>query len=124
MGGGLWSDLVLLEIEFLEDEGGVRGGEGNLSNKLDINSHSSSGEANFGSSFSFLLAAFLPSVVLSISTSSKVRRAPKSARSSMAIVTLPWAIICARCSKEADVPEGSITVVAPELQQEVEGSVR
>ena len=126
MGGGLWPNLVLLEVEFLYDEGGVGGGEGNLGlgDKLDDNSHSSFGRKMFCSSFSFLSVAFLPLVVLSISTSSKVRRAPKSVRASIATVTLPWAIICARYSKEAEVLEGSITVMAPELQQEVEGSVR
>ena len=99
------------EVDFLEAVGGVGGGESNLGDaELDT----------FHFSFCVLLVAFLPQDVLSISTSSKVRRAPKSARASMARVTLPWTRIWARCSRVAEVLEGSITVIALELQQQEE----
>ena len=97
----------------------VGGGESNLGDEL---------EENFHFSFCFLIAAFLPSVVLtkwvSISTSSKVRRELMSARASMAIVTLPRATIWARCFRAGEVLEGSMTVMALELQQKLEESVR
>ena len=110
MEGGHCPDMVLAEVDFLEAVGGVGGGESNLGD----------GElGNIHFSFCFFLA-FLPQVVLSMSTSSKVRRAPKSARASMAMVTLPWTRIWARCSRASEVLEGSITVMALELQQHEE----
>ena len=111
MEGGPWPDLVLPEVDFLEAVGGVGGGESNLGD----------GElGNIHFSFCFFLAAFLSHVALSMSTSSMVRRAPKSARASMAMVTLPWTRIWARCSRASEVLEGSITVMALELQQHEE----
>ena len=78
--------------------------------------------------FCFFIVVSLPPVgwlkCVSISTSSKARREAKSAKASMAIVTLPWARIEARCSKVAEVLEGSITAMALEQKQKVEGGVR
>ena len=80
------------EVDFLEDVGGVGGGVSNLGDDFH---------------FCFFLVTSLKCV--SISTSSKARREPKSAKASMAIVTLPWVTIQARCSRAAEVLEGSIT---------------
>ena len=113
LGGGLedleagdWPDLVLPAV------GGVGVGESNEGDGGELD--------NFHLSFCFFLAAFLSQVVLYISISSKVRRALKSARASIAMVTLPWTRIWARCSRVAEVLEGSITDMALELQQQWE----
>ena len=69
MEGGHWpADLLFPNIDILETVGGVGGGESNLGDaELEI----------FPFSFCFIIdAAFLPQVVLSISTSSKVRSSP------------------------------------------------
>ena len=108
MEGGHWpTDLGFTDVDILETVGGVGGGESNLGDaELEI----------FPVSFCFFIdAAFLPRVVPSISTSSKVRSAPKSARASIAMVTLPWTRNWAKCSRE-EVLEGNITVIALELQ--------
>ena len=103
---GDWPDLVLPAV------GGVGVGESNEGDGGELD--------NFHLSFCFFLAAFLSQVVLYISISSKVRRALKSARASIAMVTLPWTRIWARCSRVAEVLEGSITDMALELQQQWE----
>ena len=105
MGKGHSMDLALPEVEFLEAFGGVGGGESIFDEELGDSLHFP---------FSFFFTIFLSLVVLSISTSNKVRRAPKSAKASMAMVTLPWATIWARCCRAAAVLEGSITVMALE----------
>ena len=104
-----------MEFLALAAEGGVWGGESSLGNLL---------EDNFHSSFCLFFLAVSPSVVPSISTSSKVRRALKSAKASMATVTMPSAIIWARCAREAKVVEGRITDMSLGEQQKLEGSVR
>ena len=109
---GDWTDLVLPVVDFLEAVGGVGGGDSNIGDCKELD--------NFHFSLSFFLFAFLSQVVTYISTSSKVRRALKSARASIAMVTLPWTRTWARCSKVAEVLEGSITVMALELQQHEE----